>query len=99
MTMFAALSTSTREDRPHAQPTADGKTTGHALARNGRSFEDPRTRSGHPRTQFPRTTLSAGRSTMELARKPGAGAKTESGQAQRTGLRRGHRLPGHTWTG
>src|SRR5712672_872207 len=99
MTMFVARSTSTKEDRPHAKPTADGKTPGHALARHARRFEDARTRSGHPRTQFPRTTLSAGRSTMELAREPGAGAKTESGQAQRTGLRGGQRLPGHTWTG
>src|SRR5216684_7124913 len=99
MTMFAARSTSTREEQPHAEPTADGKTTGHALARHGRSFEDARTRSCYPRTQFPRTTLSAGRSTMELAREPGAGAKAESGQAQRTGLRGGHRLPGGAWTG
>ena len=43
--------------------------------------------------------LSAGRSTMELAREPGAGAKTESGQAQRTGLPGGHRLPGGAWPG
>src|ERR1700677_1449028 len=99
MTMFAVRSTSTREDRPHAEPTTDGKTTGHALARHGRRFEDARTRSCHPRTQFPRTTLSAGRSTVELAREPGAGAKTESGQAQRIGLRGGHRLPGGAWTG
>src|ERR1700691_148763 len=99
MTMFAVRSTSTREDRPHAEPTTDGKTTGHALARHGRRFEDARTRSCHPRTQFPRTTLSAGRSTVELAREPGAGAQTESGQAQRAGLRGGHRLPGGAWTG
>src|ERR1019366_6457585 len=33
-----------------------------------------------------------GRSTMDLAREPGAGAKTESGQAERTSLRGGHRL-------
>src|SRR6266852_5394179 len=99
MTMFAGLSTSTKEGRLHAEPTTDGKATGHALARHGRRFEDARTRSGHPRTQFPRTTLSAGRSTMELAREPGAGAKTESGQAQRTGLRGGYRLPGGAWTG
>src|SRR5258707_6497775 len=45
MTMFAARSTSTKEDRPHAEPTADGKTTGHALARHNRRFEDARTRS------------------------------------------------------
>src|SRR6266436_2737609 len=94
MTMFAALSTSTKEDRPHAEPTTDGKAAGHALARHGRRFEDARTRSGHPRTQFPRTTLTAGRSTMELAREPGTGATTESGQAQRTGLCGGYRLPG-----
>src|SRR6266478_10173418 len=60
MTMFAGLSTSTKEGRLHAEPTTDGKATGHALARHGRRFEDARTRSGHPRTQFPRTTLSAG---------------------------------------
>src|ERR1700685_1204208 len=99
MTMFAARSTSTKEDRPHAEPTTDGKTTGHALARHGRRFEDARTRSGHPRTQFSRTTLAPGRSTMELAREPGPGAKTESGQASRTGLRGGHRLPGGAWPG
>src|SRR5438477_12662301 len=33
MTMFAGLSTSTKEGRLHAEPTTDGKTTGHALAR------------------------------------------------------------------
>ena len=33
-------------------------------------------RSG-PRAEFPRTTLPAGRSAMELAREPGAGATTE----------------------
>jgi IstB-like ATP binding protein len=36
---------------------------------------------------------------MELAREPGAGAKTESGQAERIGLRGGHRLPGCAWPG
>src|ERR1700723_1224660 len=99
MTMYAGLSTSTKEGRLHAEPTTDGKATGHALARHGRRFEGARTKSSHPRTQFPRTTLSARRSTMELAGKPGIGAKTESGQAQRTGLRGGHRLPGYAWTG
>src|SRR5258708_34141535 len=99
MTMFAPPSTSTKEDRPHADPTTDGKTAGYAVARDGRSSENARTRSGEPRTEFPRTTLSARRSTMELAREPGVGAKTESGQAQSTGLRGGHRLPGCAWTG
>src|SRR6266568_2072768 len=94
MTMFAAPSTSTKEGRPHADPTADGKTAGHAVARHGRSSENARTRSGEPRTEFPGTTLSAGRSTMELAREPGLAAKAESGQAQRTGLCGGYRLPG-----
>src|ERR1700730_15671542 len=99
MTMSAVPSTSTKEDRPHADPTTDGKTRGHAVARHGRSSEDARTRARDPRAEFPGTTLSAGRSTMELAREPGVGAKTESGQAQRTGLRGGHRLPGCAWTG
>src|SRR5438552_16592744 len=99
MTMFAAPSTSTKEDRPNADPTAHGKTAGHAVARHGRSSENPRTGAGEARTEFPRTTLSARRSTMELAREPGVGAKTESGQAQRTGLRGGHRLPGCARTG
>src|SRR6266853_3084132 len=99
MTMYAVPSTSTKEDRPHADPTADGKTAGHALAKHGRSSENARTRSGDPRTEFPRTTLSARRSTMELAREPGLAAKAESGQAQRTSLRGGHRLPGDAWTG
>src|SRR5712691_8232146 len=94
MTTCAALSISTKEDGPHAEPTADGETGGHAVARHGRRPEDARTRSGDPRTEFPGTTLSARRSTMELAREPGLGAKTESSQAQRTGLRGGHRLPG-----
>jgi len=35
MTMFAGLSTSTKEGRLHAEPTTDGKATGHALARHG----------------------------------------------------------------
>src|SRR6266481_3467096 len=99
MTMFAAPSTSTKEDRPHAEPTAHGKTRGHAVARHGRSSEDARTRSDDPRTEFPGTTLSAGRSTVELAREPGIGAKAESGQAQGTGLCGGYRLPGCAWTG
>src|SRR6266496_3504705 len=88
MTMFAAPSTSTKEDRPHADPTADGKTAGHAVARHGRRLEDAGTRSSEPRTEFPGTTLAAGRSTMELAREPGAGAKTESGQTAGAALLR-----------
>src|SRR6266851_1959559 len=94
MTMFAVPSTSTKEDGPHADPTADGKTAGHAVARHGRRLEDAGTRSSQPRTEFPGTTLAAGRSTMELAREPGAGAKTESGQTAGAGLRGGHRLSG-----
>src|SRR5260370_18076335 len=99
MTMFAVPSTSTKEDGPHAEPTADGKTAGHAVARHGRRLEDAGTRSSQPRTEFPGTTLSAGRSTMELAREPGVGAKTESGQTAGTGVRGGHRLPGCAWPG
>jgi len=56
-------------------------------------------RSGDQRTEFFRTALSAGRSTMDLAREPGTGAKTESGQTERTGLHGGHRLSSRTWPG
>src|ERR1039457_1896694 len=94
MTMSAAPSTSTKEARPHAEPTADGKTAGHAAAGHGRGPENAGARSNDQRAEFPRTTRAAGRSTMELAREPGAGAKAESGQAERTGLCGGHRLPG-----
>src|SRR5260370_11454767 len=99
MTTSVVPSTSTKEDRPHADPTADGKTAGHAVARHGRRLEDAGTRSGQPRTEFPGTTLAAGRSTMELAREPGAGAKTESGQTAGAGLRGGHRLSGDAGPG
>ncbi len=68
-----------------------GKTTGHAAARHGRGPEDAGTRSGSQRAELPGTTLAADRSTMELARESGAGAKTESGKTARTGLRGGHR--------
>ena len=43
--------------------------------------------------------VSAGRSTMELARESSAGAQTESGQAARAGLRGRHRLSRCTWPG
>src|ERR1039457_3667464 len=94
MTMSAAPSTSTKGDRHHAEPTDDGKAADHAVAGHGRGAENAGARSSDQRTEFPRTTRTAGRSTMDLAREPGAGAKTESGQAERTGLRGGHRLPG-----
>src|ERR1700722_3770310 len=97
--MFAVPNTSIKEGRPHAEPAADGKISGPALARHGRRFEGARTGCSDSRAEFPGTALSAGRSTMELAREPGLGAKTESGQAPRTGLRGGHRLPGGAWTG
>src|SRR5271157_6600396 len=99
MTMSAVPSTSTKGGRPHAEPTDDGKTAGHAVARHGRGSEGAGARPSDQRTEFPRTTLSAGRSAMELAREPGAGAKTESGQTAGTGLRGGHRLPGCAWPG
>src|SRR5512143_2972429 len=57
------------------------------------------TRSVDQRTEFSGTTLSAGRSAMELARQPGAAAKAESGQTAGAGLRAGHRLPGCAWPG
>src|ERR1035441_894391 len=99
MTMSAAPSTSTKEARPHAEPTADGKTASHAVAGHGRGTENAGTRSSDQRAEFPRTTRAAGRSTMELAREPGAGAKAESGQAARTGLCGGHRLSHSAWPG
>src|ERR1019366_1826529 len=99
MTMSAAPSTSTKEGRPHAEPTDDGKAAGHAVARHGRRIENAGTRSNDQRTEFPRTTRAAGRSTRELAREPGTGTKTESGQTAGTGLRGGHRLPGCAWSG
>src|SRR5271157_2284583 len=92
MTMYEAPTTSTKGDRPHAEPTDDGKTAGHAAAGHGRGPENAGARSSDQRAEFPRTTRTAGRSTMELAREPGAGAKAESGQAARTGLCGGHRL-------
>src|SRR5258708_20229913 len=99
MTTSAAPSTSTKEDRARADPTDDGKTTGPAVAGHGPSSEDAGTRSGHPRTQFPGTTLVADRSTMDLAREPAAGAETESRQARGTGLRGGHCLSRRTVSG
>src|SRR5664280_2402147 len=99
MTMSAAPITSTKGDGHHAEPTDDGKTASHAAAGHGRGPENAGARSGDQRAEFPRTTLSAGRSTMDLAREPGAGAKTESGQAEGTGLRGGYRLSHGAWPG
>src|ERR1039458_7241817 len=99
MTMSAAPTTSTKGDRPHAEPTDDGKAAGHAVAGHGRGSEGAGARSSDQRTEFPRTTRTAGRSAMDLAREPGTGAKTESGQAERTGLRGGHRLSCCAWPG
>src|SRR5664279_3873797 len=99
MTMFAVPNTSTKEDRPHAEPTDGGETGSHAVAGHGRCLAGAATRSHHQRTEFSGTTRAAGRSTMELAREPGTGAKTESGQTARTSLRGGHRLPGCAWPG
>src|SRR5271165_6444532 len=99
MTTSAGPSTLTKGDRHHAEPTDDGKTAGHAVAGHGRGAEDAGARSSDQRPEFPRTTRAAGRSTMGLAREPGAGAKTESGQAARTGLRRGYRLSCGAWLG
>src|SRR5271166_192149 len=97
--MSAAPTTSTKGDRHHAEPTDDGEAAGHAVAGHGRGAEDAGTRSSDQRTEFPRTTRTAGRSTMDLAREPGAGAKTESGQAEGTGLRGGYRLSHSAWPG
>src|SRR5450759_4125730 len=99
MTMYEAPSTSTKEDRPHAEPTDDGKTAGHAVAGHGRGAENARARSSDQRTEFPRTTRTAGRSTMDLAREPGTRSQAESGQAERTGLRGGYRLSHSAWPG
>src|ERR1039457_5608122 len=94
MTISAVPTTSIKGDRHHAEPTDDGKTASHAAARHGRGAENAGARSSDQRTEVPRTTRAAGRSAMELAREPGAGTKTESGQTAGTGLRGGHRLPG-----
>src|ERR1019366_2041305 len=99
MTMYEAPTTSTKGDRHHAEPTDDGKTAGHAAARHGRGPENAGTRSSDQRPEFPRTTRAAGRSTMELAREPGTGSQAESGQAEGTGLRGGHRLSHGAWPG
>src|ERR1017187_7370869 len=97
--MSAVPSTSTKGDGHHAEPTDDGKTASHAVARHGGSFEGAAARSGRQRTELLGTALAAGRSTMDLAREPGTGAKTESSQAEGSGLRGGHRLSGRTWPG
>src|ERR1019366_3138315 len=99
MTMSAAPTTSTKGDRHHAEPTDDGKAAGHAVAGHGRGSEGAGARSSDQRAKFPRTTRAADRSTVELAREPGAGAKTESGQTARTGLCGGHRLSHGAWLG
>src|SRR6266851_5686881 len=99
MTMSAVPSTSTKGDRPHAEPTDDGKAAGHAVAGHGRGAENAGTRSSDQRTEFPRKTRAAGRSTMDLAREPGAGAKIESGQIAGIGLCGGYRLSHSTWPG
>src|SRR5215469_16684929 len=94
MTTCAAQSTSIQTEGAHAEPADGGKATGHATAGHGRRPEKPGTRSLGERAELPGTTLSAGRSTVELARESIAGAKVESGQAAGIGLRGGHRLPG-----
>src|ERR1017187_10065894 len=99
MTMSAAPTTSTKGDRPHAEPTDDGKTAGHAAAGHGRRSEGAGARSSDQRAEFPRTTRTVGLSTMELARESGAGAKAESGQAARTDRCGGHRLSHSAWPG
>src|ERR1019366_10386132 len=99
MTVSAAPTTSTKGDRPHAEPTDAGKTAGHAAARHGRRSEGAGARSNDQRVEFSRTTRAAGRSTMELAREPGAGSQVESGQTERAGLRGGYRLSHGAWPG
>src|SRR6266496_2679648 len=92
MTTSAAPATSTKEGHAHAEPADDGKTAGHAAARHGRRLESTGTRSDCERVKFPGTTRSARGSAMELAREPGVGTKTQSGQAAGTRLHGGHRL-------
>src|SRR5271169_5621990 len=99
MTMSAAPSTSTKGDRPHAEPTDDGETAGHAAAGHGRGPENAGTRSSDQRAELPRSTRAASRSTMDLAREPGAGSQIESGQTARIGLRGGYRLSHSAWLG
>src|SRR5271167_1235054 len=99
MTMSVAPSTSTKGDRPHVEPTDDGKAAGHAAAGHGRGSEGAGARSSDQRAEFPRTTRAAGRSAMDLAREPGSGSEVESGQAARVGLCGGHRLSHGAWPG
>src|SRR5438128_1599409 len=94
MTTSAAPTTSTKEGHAHAEPADDGKTAGHAVARHGRSLESTGTRSRGERAEFPGTTRSPRGSAMELAREPGVGTKTQSGQTAGSGLRGGYRLSG-----
>src|ERR1035437_360512 len=99
MTTSVVPSTSSEEGQPHAERTDDGETAGYAVAGHGRRLEGAGARSSGQRAEFPGTALSAGRSTMELARESGAGAKTKSGQAAGAGVRGRHRLSRCTWTG
>src|ERR1019366_1546699 len=99
MTMYEAPTTSTKGDRHHAEPTDDGKAAGHAVAGHGRRLENAGARSSDQRAEFPRTTRTAGRSAMDLAREPGTRSQTESGQTAGIGLRGGHRLPCCAWLG
>src|SRR5215831_10820670 len=99
MTMCAAQSTSSRRERAHAESAPDGKTSGHAVMGHGRSCEGTGSGSIGERAELPGTTLAAGGSTMELAREPITGAKTESSQAAGIGLYGGHRLPLGAWPG
>src|SRR6266545_4498993 len=94
MTTSAVPTTSSTEGHAHAEPADDGKTAGHAVARHGRGLESTRTRSRGERAQFSGTTRSARGSAMELAREPGVGTKTQSGQTAGSSLRGGHRLSG-----
>src|SRR5215467_8555501 len=70
MTTCAARSTSTRPEGSHAEPTDGGKAFGHAAVGYGRGSEGPGTGSLGKRVELPGTTLTAGRSAIELAGEP-----------------------------
>src|SRR5215469_8798656 len=99
MTTFAAPTTSTREDRAHAEPADDRKTAGHAAARHGRGLEGAGTRLRRRGVELSRTTGTAGGSAMELARESGAGTQTQSREVAGWSLRGRYRLSRRPWLG
>src|SRR5215469_8079600 len=99
MTTFVAPTTSTKEDRAHAEPTDDRKTASHAAARHGRRLEGAGTRLCRGGAELSRTTGTAGGSAVELARESGAGTQTQSRKVAGWSLRGRYRLSRRPWLG